>query len=115
MTADQFRELVLVMPGTTEQEHQGHPDFRVGGKVFATLGPEEDWAMVRLPPELQEIWVREQPEVFQSFAGAWGKRGCTRIVLARARKKIVREALIAAWRNTAPRRLVDDYDSGRSG
>jgi len=110
MTADEFRSLALSLPETTEQAHHDHPDFRVGGKIFATLGPDETWAMVRLTPAEQASFVRLQPKVFQSFAGAWGRRGCTKVNLAAAEELTVRQALIAAWRNRAPKRLVAQYD-----
>ncbi len=55
MTAKQFRRLALGFPEATENEHMGHPDFRVRGRIFATLGPDEDWGMVKLTPE-QQAW-----------------------------------------------------------
>jgi hypothetical protein len=87
-----------------------HPDFRVHGKIFATLGPDEDWAMVKLTPGQQASFVRLEPEVFEPFAGAWGRRGCTRVWLAAAQELLVRQALLDAWRNTAPKRLAREYD-----
>ncbi len=57
MTADQFRKLALRLPEALEGEHMGHPDFRVGGKIFATLGPRGDWGMVKLTPEQQAVFV----------------------------------------------------------
>ena len=65
MTPAQFRSLVLSLPNTTEAAHMGHADFRVDGKIFATLGyPDDEWAMVKLPPELQEMYVTVEPTVF---------------------------------------------------
>lgn len=110
MTADTFRRLALRLPGASESEHMGHPDFRVGGKVFATLGPDEDWGMVKLTRDMQASLVRTDPEVFQPFNGAWGRRGCTKVCLASAKTATVRQALTAAWRNTAPKRLVQQQD-----
>jgi hypothetical protein len=116
MTADEFRSVALSLPETSELEHMGHPDFRVGGKIFATLGPREKWGMVKLTPELQAEFVRADPEVFQPFAGAWGRRGCTKVCLEAARELTVRQALAAAWRSTAPKRLAQQHDEspGRS-
>ena len=111
MTPQAFRTLALSLPEAVEGAHQGHADFRVGGKIFATLGPEEDWAMVKLTTEAQASWVRAEPMVFQPFGGAWGRQGCTRIDLANARKASVRKALSAAWRNTAPNRLITRHDA----
>ncbi len=84
-----------------------HPDFRVRGKIFATLGPNEDWGMVKLTPQDQQAFVLEQPGAFQPFPGAWGARGCTKVLLQSAKSGVVRRALLAAWRNTAPKRLVE--------
>src|SRR5260370_12429540 len=65
MTANDFRRLALSFPETSERAHMGHPDFRVGGKIFATLGyPDDDWAMVKLTPLEQEMFVKSHPAVF---------------------------------------------------
>ena len=89
-----------------------HPDFRVRGKIFATLGPEEVWGMVKLTPEQQGVFVRTEPKVFEPVKGAWGKKGCTYVRLEEATEPSVRQALIAAWRNTAPKKLVKQFDEG---
>ena len=106
MTPNEFRELALSFPEAIESAHMHHPDFRVGGKIFATLGyPDEDSAMVKLSPDEQKEFVRSRPGVFTTVKGAWGRQGATNIDLPAATIKIVREALTAAWRNTAPKRL----------
>jgi hypothetical protein len=105
MTADEFRDLALSLPEAAEAAHMGHPDFRVRGKIFATLGPNEDWGMVKLTPDEQAIFVRTEPDVFQPVKGAWGRRGCTHICLEKATETAVRQAIIAAWRNMAPKGL----------
>ncbi len=87
----------------------GHPDFRVRGKIFATLGPQEAWCMVKVTPEQQRKFVRDEPKVFQPFNGAWGSRGCTKVHYLAAKKQTVRRALVAAWRNTAPKRLCEQF------
>lgn len=110
MTADEFRTLALSLPEALEDSHMGHPDFRVRGKIFATLGPDEEWGMVKLTPEEQATYVRIEPAAFQPFKGAWGRRGCTKVCLAAASELTVRQALIAAWRTTAPKRLGEKYD-----
>jgi hypothetical protein len=106
MTAKEFRSLALSLPEVSEAAHMDHPDFRVGGKIFATLGPGEVWGMVKLTPQQQALFVRTEPDVFQPFNGAWGRRGCTKVCLEAATEPAVRQALVAAWRNTAPKRLV---------
>ena len=65
MTAEQFRRLALALPDTAESAHMRHPDFRVNGKIFATLGyPDSGWGMVKLTPEQQEVFVRAEAGVF---------------------------------------------------
>ena len=102
MTPERFRRLALDLEGTSEQEHMGHPDFRVAGKIFATLGyPDEDWGMVKLTPEQQRSFVEKAPETFRPCKGAWGERGATNIRLAKVKVTVVRDALETAWRNVA--------------
>lgn len=75
MTPDGFRRLALSMPEAREVGHMGHPDFRVRGKIFATLSyPDESWGMVKLTPEQQQAFVSAQPVVFCPVKGAWGHR-----------------------------------------
>ena len=106
MTPNEFRELALSFPEAIELAHMHHPDFRVGGRIFATLGyPDEDSAMAKLPRDEQREFIRSNPDVFQPAKGAWGRQGATNINLPAATINIVREALTAAWRNTAPKRL----------
>ena len=106
MTPDAFRRLALSLPESVEIGHMGHPDFRVGGKIFATLGyPDEGWGMVKLTPEQQEAFVSAEPVVFAPVKGGWGRRGATNVRLRTAKTRSLRVALAAAWRNVAPRRL----------
>ena len=85
-----------------------HPDFRVAGKIFATLGyPRAGWAMVALTPDQQELFVRTNPKAFAPVKGKWGVKGATNVVLRYAPKAAVREALSIAWRNKAPRQLME--------
>lgn len=104
MTEATFRALALGLPHATEGAHMGHADFRVGGKIFATLGyPRRGWAMVKLTPEHQELFVRTQPAAFAPVKGAWGLAGATTVRLAAARKGAVQEALLLAWSERAPK------------
>lgn len=109
MTLDGFRRLALSLPETEEGSHMGHPDFRVGGKIFATLWPDEACGMVKLTPDQQGVFVEAEPDVFFPVKGGWGKRGATHIRLKPARKAVVQHALAMAWRNTAPKRLAEQY------
>lgn len=111
MTAEGFRKMALSLPETAEAAHMGHPDFRVGGKIFATLSPSgQGWAMVKLTPEQQESFVRDEPQVFAPFNGAWGREGATKVQLRAAKKSSLCTALVFAWRNRAPKRLVEEFD-----
>ncbi len=100
MTTDDFRRMALALPGAVESSHMNHPDFRVGGKIFATLGaPDEHHGMVKLTPEQQRLWLRKAPRVFHPASGAWGRGGSTSVLLPVATKPEVRQALKAAWQN----------------
>jgi hypothetical protein len=111
MTANQFRELALSLPEAVEGGHMGHPDFRVRNKIFATLGyPKADWAMVKLTPDQQEQFVEDEPDVFAPVKGGWGRKGATRVDLTEATAQIVRPALIVAWKNVAPKKLVTEWE-----
>jgi hypothetical protein len=114
MTANDFRRLALSFPESEERSHMEHPDFRVAGKIFATLAyPEDGWAMVKLTPVEQEMLVKAQPKVFNPCTGAWGRRGCTNVRLKSARKPTLRRALEAAWRLAAPEKLAREFDKNR--
>jgi hypothetical protein len=104
MTIDEFRRMALEIPTAVEQSHMNHPDFRVEGKIFASLGvPDENWGMVKLTPEQQRTFIEKAPEVFKTCSGAWGRRGATSVYLAAAKAAIVRAALDAAAKNVANR------------
>ena len=90
----------------------GHPDFRVRGKIFATLSyPGKSWAMVKLAPVDQARFFEAEPDVFVPVKGFWGRRGATHVQLTAAKKEQVRLALASAWRNIAPKRLVTQFDA----
>ncbi len=106
MTANDFRALALSFPEAVESAHMHHPDFRVRGRIFATLGyPNKEWAVLKLTPAEQKGFARSSPETFQTVEGAWGRRGNTSVHLPAAKIDIVRDALTLAWRNVAPKRL----------
>lgn len=112
MTAEEFRKMALSLPETVEAAHMGHPDFRVGGKIFATLSPPgQGWAMVKLTAEQQESFIQAEPKIFEAFNGAWGRGGATKIHLRFAKKTPLRSALVFAWRNRAPKRIVQEFES----
>ena len=88
----------------------GHPDFRVDGKIFATIAPDGVSGMAKLKPEQQAWFLENAGETFEPASGAWGERGATMIALESADETLVRRALNAAWRNTAPKKLVAALD-----
>lgn len=107
MTAEDFRKIALSLPESVESSHMDHPDFRVGGKIFATLdAPKKGWGMVKLWPDEQAQQIKANPAIFKAAQGIWGKRGATYVDLRPAKKELIRQVLTAAWRNTAPKRLL---------
>jgi hypothetical protein len=103
-TAEQFRRIALAFAGAEERAHMGHPDFRVGGKIFATLGaPDERHGMVGLMPEQQEDFMIMAPAAFRPAVGAWGRAGSTMVLLDAVSEDVLENALAAAWRRRAGR------------
>src|SRR5947208_7882110 len=97
MTTDESRKMALEIPMTVERSHMNHPDFRVAGKIFASLGvPDENSGMVKLTPEQQRRFIEKAPKVFKPCSGAWGRQGYTNVYLASANAGVVRAALDAA-------------------
>jgi hypothetical protein len=107
MSSNRFRQMALKLPGVIEGSHQGHADFRVGKRIFATLGyPDQDWGMVKLTPEQQSVLVEAEPGIFRPVPGGWGKRGSTNMRLAHADQATLQSALSLAWTNVAPKSLL---------
>jgi hypothetical protein len=104
MTAAEFRRIALSLPDAVEASHMGHPDFRVGGKIFATLGyPSAGYGVVMLSPQDQDLMVRDFPKNFAPVRGSWGASGSTTVLLRGASKRAVTTALESAWRKRAPK------------
>ncbi|MEO8680823.1 MAG: MmcQ/YjbR family DNA-binding protein [Vicinamibacterales bacterium] len=99
MTAAAFRRIALGMQGAVERAHMAHPDFRVGGRIFATLRGDGLHGMVTVPLEHQARFVRDFPGVFAPESGAWGRAGSTRVVLKQAKEDTVGEAMTLAWQH----------------
>ena len=100
MTSARFRRIALGLKDAVELAHHGHPDFRVGGRIFATLGyPDKKWGMVVLTPEQQRRFVRDHSDAFVPAAGAWGEQGSTTVRLGAVDEEALGEALTLAWRN----------------
>jgi hypothetical protein len=107
MSPKDFRRIALSLPEAVEGAHGGHPDFRVGKKVFASLGyPDVGSGMVKLAPEQQAVLVAAEPKVFVPVPGGWGRNGSTLVRLAAADAVTLESALAMAWRNVAPKALL---------
>ena len=99
MTADDFRRIALSLPGAEESSHMGAPDFRVGGRIFATLASQsQGYGNLMLTREQQAAFVEELPEVFLPISGGWGRMGMTHIRLAAANQEVLEGALRTAWK-----------------
>lgn len=99
MYADDFRRIALSLEGAEESSHMGNPDFRVGGRIFATLASaDQGYGNLMLTPEQQAAFVQELPEVFVPIAGGWGRMGMTHIRLAAAKEEVLAGALRTAWK-----------------
>ncbi len=99
MNAADFRRLALSLEGAEERAHMGSPDFRVGGRIFATLASQsQGFGNLMLTPEQQAQFVAELPDVFVPVAGSWGRNGATHIRLAKANEDVLAGALHTAWR-----------------
>ena len=99
MNIDDFRRIALSFPGTEESSHMKQPDFRVGGRIFATLASaKQGYGNLMLTLDQQSAFVEEMPEVFLPIPGGWGRMGMTHIRLVAATEDILRGALYAAWK-----------------
>jgi len=99
VTIEDFRRVALALEGAAEGSHMGSPDFRVEGRIFATLASAaQGYGNLMLTPELQADFVREAPGIFLPVAGGWGRNGATHLCLAAATGDQLAGALRAAWR-----------------
>ncbi len=107
MTAAGFRRIALRLPEAVESSHFGNADFRVGGKIFATLSLQsEGYGVLLLTPEQQAGMVEDAPKIFSPVPGGWGRQGSTRVLLSKVAPDILEAALRTAWLRRAPKRLV---------
>ena len=112
MNAKDFRRIALSLEGAEEGSHMGAVDFRVGGRIFATLASvKQGYGNLMLTPEQQAAFVGEMPEVFVPIAGGWGRMGMTHIRLAAASEDVLEGALRTAWNL----RVEKNAKSGKKG
>jgi len=99
MTPDDFRRIALSLPGAEEGSHMGAIDFRVGGRIFATLAAVElGYGNLMLTPEVQAGFIADRPDLFLPVNGGWGRMGATHLRLPSATDDVVEGALRAAWK-----------------
>jgi len=99
MNAKDFRRIALSFAGAEEGSHMGHADFRVGGRIFATLASQDQgYGNLKFTLEQQKAFVEELPDIFLPIPGGWGRMGMTHIRLAAASEDVLRGALHAAWK-----------------
>ena len=104
MSASRFRRTALALSDAVESAHHGKADFRVGKRIFATLGhPDQNWGTLKLTAEQQSMLVEAEPDIFRPVPGGWGKQGYTNVRLAKADATTLKSALAMAWANVAPK------------
>lgn len=104
MRVSDFRRLALSLHGVVEGSHFGNADFRVGGKIFATLSlAKQGYGVLMLTPEQQQGMVEDEPEIFSAIPNGWGRNGATRVALAKVSPDILKAALYTAWLRRAPK------------
>ena len=111
MTANEFRQVALSFPGTSEIDPHGAPEFRVRTRCFASLGyPEGERAAVKLTPAEQAAYMAAELNVYFLAKGERGTKGWTIVELAEAKSETLRVAITQAWRNAATKQLLREYD-----
>lgn len=114
MSAADFRRIALSLEGAEEGSHMGAADFRVGGRIFATLASQDQgYGNLMLTPEQQADFVRELPEVFLPVHGGWGRNGVTHIRLAKANEDVLTGALRTAWKIRVEKNTNSSRKKGR--
>ena len=115
MTVDDFRRIALSLEGAEESSHMGQPDFRVGGRIFATLAAAaQGYGNLMLTPEQQAAFVDELPDIFIPIPGGWGKNGATHIRLATANQDLLEGALRTAWKLRLEKNRRSSKKKGKS-
>ena len=99
MDAAGFRRIALAMQGAIEGSHMAHPDFRVNGRIFATIHPDNVRGMVQLTPDEQQAVMHAHPKAFEPASGAWGRGGSTMVRLEAVDTETLGEAMTLAWQN----------------
>lgn len=114
MTPAAFAKLALSLPEAVAASHFDVPDFRVADKIFATQGKLDGKAVLKLTPEQQQLLCEAEPAMFEALPNAWGRKGWTNLVLAKADARTAMSALWMAWRNIAPKKLLKQHPAGNA-
>jgi hypothetical protein len=101
MSPDDFRRIALGMDHATEGSHMGHPDFRIDGRIFATLHHDRQTGMVKLTLDQQQTFVQEHQAAFVPEKGTWGRQGYTSVRLDSVDEDTLGAAMTLAWQNIA--------------
>jgi hypothetical protein len=109
---EQVRDWVLALPGGEEVmvAEWGHPTLRVNGKMFASGMPGSPTCTVKARKEEQAALIAGAPDVYSS-APYVGRFGWVQVELSKVDSAELRELVIEAWRLTAPKKLVKEFDS----
>ncbi|MBZ9656291.1 MmcQ/YjbR family DNA-binding protein [Phyllobacterium lublinensis] len=105
MKLETFAEMALSFPETIQASHLGTTDFRVNGKIFATLRPEKHRGVLSLTREDQALLRETSADMFEPVPGSWGEKGWTLVILQNADPEAVRHAMAMAWKKAAPKSL----------
>ncbi len=100
-----LRAFIRTVPETVESSHMGTPDFRVGGKIFATGRVDGPRMVLKLPLHIQEAMLENQPEAF-SLTPGWGRHGWTFAETDKIDADLLQDLLNLAWRQVAPKKLA---------
>jgi hypothetical protein len=115
MNAADFRRLALLLQGAEEGSHMGAPDFRVGGRIFATLASQDQgYGNLMLSPEQQAAFLEDQPDLFLPVAGGWGRMGVTHVRLSLATEDLLAGALRTAWKLRVEKNAKAGENKGKS-
>jgi hypothetical protein len=114
IAAETVRALALALPEVEEHDHWGRPSFRVRNKIFVTLWPDEQRAVLKLSRADQSALAQLDPEIFSPVPGTWGEQGSTNVQLARIEHAMFQQVLSTAWRQVAPKRLIAAYTQSAS-
>jgi hypothetical protein len=109
MTEEELVAFALSLPETAESAHFETRDFRLRGKIFMTL-PDDDFCVVRLTPDQQQMAVAITPDAVAAVQGGWGARGWTRLYYAVADRQTAHSLVQQAWKNTAPKSMISKED-----